>query len=84
MKVYLPSVIMALIAFLFFAVPELAALILGGALLCLAIVYAWFTYRYYRYVKEAQSFRGTQFEEEIFQKGAPTFKTISVKIFKEY
>lgn len=84
MKVYLPSIIMALVAFLFFAVPELAAVILGGGLLSLAIIYGWFTYRYYRYVREAQNFKGTHFEEEIFQKGAPTFKTISVKIFKEY
>lgn len=82
MRVYLPSVIMTLIAFLFFAVPELAAVILGGGLLSLAIIFAWFTYRYNKYMRERTSFRTTAFEEEIFQKGAPTFKTISVKIFK--
>ena len=82
MKAYLPSVFMTLLAFLFFAFPELAAVLLGGALLSIAIVYTWFTFRYQKYVKNMTRFKTTPFEEEIFRNGAPTFKTISVRVFK--
>lgn len=82
MKAYLPSIVMTLMAFLFFAVPELAAILLGGGLISIAIIYGWFTFRYQKYIKNAQQFKTTQFEEEIFRNGAPTFKTISVRVFR--
>lgn len=82
MKAYLPSIIMTLLAFLFFTFPELAAILLGGALISVAIIYGWFTYRYQQYTKRAQKIKTTAFEDEIFRNGAPTFKTISVRVFK--
>jgi len=86
LRAYYPAIFLFLFGQLFFAFPELAALLLGGFLSLTALIYAWFQYKWQK-VQRAQGVYNTEtssFESEVFNHGEPNIRNISVTIMNRY
>lgn len=72
-KHYLPAAMMALLGFLFLAVPQLAVFLVVSALFSLALMYAYIVYQFHRGMRV-----GMRPETE------PSFRNVSVTVFQRF
>ena len=80
---YLPPVSVILISWVLFEWPLLASVILGGGLLFVGLAYLLMVHRWHQFLKNGTQ-RTYGFEEEIYSKGGPGLRNISVSVFRRY
>ena len=84
MRAYLTPLFVFSTGLLFFALPELAALLLGGLFVSLGILYAWMVHRFRSFNSVINEDRFSGFEREVYTQGGPGIKTFTSVVVKRF
>lgn len=84
MKSYFAPLFVFGLGLFFFAVPELAAVLLGGLFVSIGILYGWLVHRFRIFSKVVSEDRFSDFERDMFNQGGPGIKTFSSVVVKRF
>jgi hypothetical protein len=84
MRSYFTPLFVFAIGLLFFALPELAAALLGGLFVSIGIIYAWLVHRFRVFNKYTNEDRFSSFEKDVFKQGQPGIKTFTSIVVRRF